>query len=1088
MKKPVLALALCLSAAALAQAPAPSPGPTKWDVNAPGGATLRTVPIDVAEGSWMDLDVSPDGRSIAFSLLGDIYTMPIAGGMTTRLTQGLSWDVQPRFSPDGRRIAYTSDRGGGDNIWLVNADGQDQRQLTREDFRLLHAPAWSPDGQFIAAKKHFTTQRSLGTGEIWLYHVSGGAGTPLVKRPNEQHQKELGEPVFSPDGRHLYFTRNTAPGGIFEYAEDSNQPLFAIERLTIETGETATAVSGHGGAVRPAPSPDGRAIAFVRRDRDGSALYVKDIESGVERRLASGLDRDVQETWAITGLYPNTAWTPDSRSILFWAGGRINRVDADGGNRAIIPFRVQDERQVIDAVRPQVAVAPDRFSTKMVRFAALSPDRRSILFESLGKLWLKPAAGGPARRLTPGDDDARELWPAWSRDGRQVAFVRWTDDALGQILVVPASGGAGRAVTTVPGHYASPVWSPDGRTIAFERRSGGRLTSARWSENPGVWRVPSSGGGATRIAASAGSPQFANRSDRLFMVTQGQGKAQLISSNADGEARRTHASGELATDFRVSPDGRHVAFRQNYEAHVMPLLPGPQDVSADAKTRALPVTRASRGGADYIHWADNGATLAWSIGPSLKQVATADLFGNRPLGPDSRAVLPVAVAIDLSMPVVADKPRGAIAITGARVVTMAGADGGIIDDATIVVQGDRIAAIGPAGTTPVPDDALIIDATGRTIIPGLIDAHAHGPQGTGDLIPQQNWSAVQALALGTTTIHDPSNRASEIFAAAEYQRAGLLLAPRIFSTGEIIYGAKSARVYAEIDGLDDALAHVRRLKAQGALSVKNYNQPRREQRQQVAEAARREGLQVVAEGGALWGMDMNLIADGNATLEHNIPLETFYADMLQLIGGTRVAYTPTLVVAFGGLAGDPYWRAHTDIWEQPLLIAHTPPTVLRESLRRPIAAADQYFDLFAAREAHRLAKIGIPVAIGGHGQQAGIAPHWELWSFVRGGMTPVEALAAGTREAARSLGMERDIGTLEQGKLADLVILAADPTRDIRNSEQVVQVMQGGRLYDAATMNELAPAARSRPQHWWIRDPGAVTGAAPPVDARGHPH
>lgn len=1087
MKRPTLMLALLLcAAAAVAQPTAPSS--LKWDVNAPGGASLRTVPIDVSEGSWMDIDVSPDGRSIAFSLLGDIYTMPIAGGTATRLTQGLAWDVQPRFSPDGRRIAYTSDRGGGDNIWLMQANGQDQRQLTREDFRLLHAPAWSPDGRFIAAKKHFTTQRSLGTGEIWLYHVSGGAGTPLVKRPNEQHQKELGEPVFSPDGRHLYFTRNTSPGAVFEYAEDSNQPLFAIERLTIETGEIATAVSGHGGAVRPAPSPDGRAIAFVRRDRDGSALYVKDIASGVERRLASGLDRDVQETWAITGLYPNTAWTPDSRSILFWAGGQLNRVDTDGGNRRTIPFRVNDERQVIDALRPQVDVAPDRFSTRMVRFATLSPDGRTVLFESLGKLWVKPANGGTARRLTPGNDDARELWPAWSRDGRQVAFVRWTDDALGEIRIVSASGGAGRAITAVPGHYAVPAWSPDGQTIVFERRSGGRLNSARWSENPGVWRVPSAGGSATRIAAGASSPHFADRSDRVFLTAQSQGKAQLISSNLDGEARRTHASGELATHYRVSPDGRHVAFRQNYETHVMPLLAGPQDVPADAKTKALPVIRVSQGGADYVHWAENGATLAWSIGPSLKRVSVSQLFRDAPAGAEAGSAAPPSTAIDLSMTVPADKPRGIIAITGARVVTMSGADGGIIDDATIVVAGDRILAVGPSGNTPIPSGATRIEAAGRIIIPGLIDAHAHGPQGSGDLIPQQNWSALQALALGTTTIHDPSNRASEIFAAAEYQRAGLLLAPRIFSTGEIIYGAKSARVYAEINGLDDALAHVRRLKAQGALSVKNYNQPRREQRQQVAEAARREGMQVVAEGGALWGMDMNLIADGNATLEHNIPLETFYADMLQMIGGSRAAYTPTLVVAFGGLAGDPYWRAHTNIWEQPLLMAHTPPTVLRESLRRPIAAADQYFDLFAAREAHRLAKLGIPVSIGGHGQQAGIAPHWELWSFVRGGMTPVEALAAGTREAARSLGMERDIGTLEAGKLADLVILSADPTQDIRNSERVVQVMQGGRLYDAATMNELAPTPRTRPPHWWTRDPAAQVGAAPAVDARGHQH
>ncbi|MEY4869341.1 MAG: hypothetical protein RIS11_535, partial [Pseudomonadota bacterium] len=192
----------------------------KWDVNAPPGLTIRQVPIAVDEGTWMNVDVSPDGKSVAFDLLGDIYVMPISGGTPNRIAEGLAYETQPRFSADGKRIAFTSDRGGGDNIWVMNVDGSDKRQLTKEDFRLLNQASWSPNGQFIAAKKHFTTQRSLGTGEVWLYHISGGSGVPLVKRPNETHQKELGEPIFAPDGKHIYFTRNTTSGPIFEYAQD----------------------------------------------------------------------------------------------------------------------------------------------------------------------------------------------------------------------------------------------------------------------------------------------------------------------------------------------------------------------------------------------------------------------------------------------------------------------------------------------------------------------------------------------------------------------------------------------------------------------------------------------------------------------------------------------------------------------------------------------------------------------------------------------------------------------------------------------------------------------------------------------------
>ncbi len=149
----------------------------KWDVSAPPGMKVHQVTIDVTEGSWMNLDVSPDGKTIAFDLLGDIYTMSISGGIPKRIAEGLPYETQPRFSPDGKRIAFTSDRGGGDNIWIMNADGSDKRQVTKEDFRLLNQPSWSPDGRFIVAKKHFTTGRSLGTGEVWLYHVSGGNAT-----------------------------------------------------------------------------------------------------------------------------------------------------------------------------------------------------------------------------------------------------------------------------------------------------------------------------------------------------------------------------------------------------------------------------------------------------------------------------------------------------------------------------------------------------------------------------------------------------------------------------------------------------------------------------------------------------------------------------------------------------------------------------------------------------------------------------------------------------------------------------------------------------------------------------------------------
>ena len=1062
--------------------------PPAWDVNKPRGLRTREVRMQVDEGSWMNVDVSPDGRLIAFDLLGDIYTMPIAGGTPTRIAEGLAFEHQPRFSPDGRRIAFTSDRGGGDNIWVMNVDGGDKRQVTKEDFRLLNQPSWSPDGRFIAAKKHFTTGRSLGTGEIWLYHVSGGGGVQLVKRASEQLQKELGEPIYAPDGKSIFYTRNVSPGPIFEYAQNSRTDLFDIERYDIDSGEVTTAVSGVGGSVRPTPSRDGKRIAFVRRENNITKLWVKDLASGVERVVYGALDRDVQETWAVTGVYPDMAWTPGDTAIVFWAGGKLRRVAPDGSGGSVIPFRIDDTRVIVDAVHPQIAVAPDRVTTRMPRWATVSPDGRTVVFETLGKLWTKPVAGGTAVRLTRGSDEL-ELFPSWSRDGRQIVFVGWSDAGLGQIRTIAARGGSPRTVTTLAGHYRRPRFSPDARTIVFEQGEGGGLTAARGNPGSGAYRVAASGGAPVRIAKDVAAPQFGRSDDRVFLIATEKDKRQLVSTDLSGQDRRVHASGELVNDYQISPAGDYVAFRQNYEAFVMPLIPGRQAVEVDAKGGPLPVTRVSGDGADFINWSNDGAQIHWSAGPTLYTATTESLFRTQPVpsGEEAPKFVAPRTGVSLSMEVAADKATGTTALTGARVVTMARGDGGIIDDATILIRGDRIVAVGPRASIAIPAGTRTIDATGKIIIPGLVDAHAHGPQGDDEIVPQQNWSAMANLAMGTTTVHDPSSRSAEIFPAAEMQQTGMLLAPRTFSTGEIVYGAKAPDVYAQIDTYEDALAVIRRLKAQGAHSVKNYNQPRREQRQMVVAAAQAENMEVVPEGGSLFTLDMSLVQDGNATVEHNVPLEHFYADVVNLWSQTTVGYTPTLVVAYGGPAGDPYWRAHSDVWRHPLLSRHAPPALLAaQNARREIAPEEDYVDGATAREAGKLAAKGVPVAIGAHGQQPGLGAHWELWSFVRGGFTPIEALRAGTIASATSLGYARDVGSLEPGKLADLVVLTADPTVDIRNSDKIAQVMLGGRLYDAATLNETATGTRKRLPYWWEGgNGGADTGAKITV---GHGH
>jgi imidazolonepropionase-like amidohydrolase len=429
---------------------------------------------------------------------------------------------------------------------------------------------------------------------------------------------------------------------------------------------------------------------------------------------------------------------------------------------------------------------------------------------------------------------------------------------------------------------------------------------------------------------------------------------------------------------------------------------------------------------------------------------------------------PAAQGVNIGFRIRADRPAGKLAFVGARIVTMKGDE--VIDDGALVTDGNRIVAVGPRSQVAIPPDAMVYEVGGATIIPGLVDVHAHGPQATNGIQPQRNWLHFAQLAFGVTTTHDPSNDTDAIFGAAELARAGKIVAPRIFSTGTILYGADSA-YRAIVDSKDDALSHLRRLHAVGAFSVNSYNQPRRDQRQQVIAAARELGMMVVPEGGSLYQHNMSMVVDGHTGVEHALPVARIYRDVTQLWGATAVGYTPTLVVANGGLSGEVYWYAATRVWENERLLRFVP----RESVdpvarRRIIAPEGDWNHLRAAEVARTLANAGVRVNIGAHGQREGLAAHWEIWSLVDGGMTPLQALRAATANGAHYLGMDRDIGSLEPGKLADFAVIAGNPMVDIRSTEKVQYTVVNGRIFDAATMNELGHRPRARGSMFWEHD------------------
>jgi imidazolonepropionase-like amidohydrolase/Tol biopolymer transport system component len=1049
----------------------------KWDVNNPPGPS-HDVDIDVTKGTWLSVDVSPDGKEIAFDLLGDLYVIPFAGGEAKAISTGVAWDMQPRFSPNGKWIAFTSDRSGGDNIWIMNRDGSDPKQVSKETFRLLTQPAWAPDSESIVARKHFTSERSLGAGEMWLYHRSGGDGLQMTKKRTDQ--KDTGEPVFSPDGKYLYFSDDVTAGAIFEYNKDPNGQIYVIQRLDRESGETERYVTGPGGSIRPTPSPDGKSLAFIRRVRYRSTLFVRDLESGRETPLYDGLDRDMQETWAIHGVYPSMAWTPDSKSIVFWAGGGIHRIDAATKQVTDIPFHVKGTRRVTEAVRVPIDVAPEKFDVKMLRWTEVSPRGNQVVYQALGNLYIRDLPNGTPRRLTKQSDHG-EYYPSWSRDGKSIVYTTWNDETFGTVRVVAATGGEGRVVSEKPGHYLEPSFSPDGSRIVYRTTGDGYLTTALWGGAQGIYVVPSAGGKATLVTKKGVLPSFGASNDRVFFVTfEDEGKRALNSIDIDGSDERKHALSAFATDFAISPDEKWLAWTENFDAHITPFLRTGKTIEIGPKMSSVPVSTVTRDAGEYVHWSGDSKRLYWSLGPELFSRDLKDAFAFLDGAP---AKLPEAPekGTNISFTNTYDVPSGSIALTNARIITMHGDD--VIENGTVVINGNKIAAIG--ANVSVPAGAKVIDAAGKTIMPGIIDVHWHGSMGSDQIIPQQSWVNYAALALGVTTIHDPSNDTAEIFSASEMAKAGMIVGPRIFSTGTILYGAK-APFKAEINSLDDALAHLRRMKAAGAFSVKSYNQPRRDQRQQVIAAARQLDMMVVPEGGSLFEHNMTMVVDGHTGVEHSIPVGKIYDDVTQLWGHTKVGYTPTLIVGYGGNWGENYWYQKTNVWEDERLSQFVPRRILdARSRRRVMVPEDEINHLNNARVVKQLHDAGVNIQLGAHGQRESLGAHWELWMFEQGGMTPMQALRAATLDGARYLGFDREIGSLEVGKLADLIVLDANPLENIRNTHAVKYTVVNGRIFDAATMNEIGNHPRTR-KPFFFQMPGSETWGPAATEAMTH--
>ncbi len=1051
-----------------------------------------TIKFSTTEGTWMSLDVSPDGKTIVFDLLGDIYTLPIEGGEAKKIVGGMAFESQPKYSPDGKTIVFLSDRSGGENVWIMKADGTEPKAITTATKAMFVSPSWSEDGNYILVSR---SDQSIGTFYPFMYHKDGGSGVsigppappmpgPGQAGPFPPRMNTMGV-IASPEGRFVYFAQRQ---NAFEY--NARFPMWQVFRFDRDTGETSRVTNAQGSALRPVLSPDGKNLVYATRFETKTALRVRNLETNQERWLINNVTRDDQESRATRDTFPTYTFMPDGKSLIVPVNGKIARVDFATGQATNIPFNANVEVEVGPRAyfKYRVEDTPT-VSARLIRYPTISPDGKRVAFTAFSKLYVMDLAGGTPKRVTSGTEG--EFMPTWSPDGRSIAYVTWSRQG-GNIFSVSPDGAAPRRLTSTAAFYSYPAYSPDGSKIVFITgavddqlfadiredheylspeeeilHKGGNpreVTGISGSTGTDLRYIPANGGAAVHIAATQGGrlPHFSDDPNRVY-VTTGQG---LASIRLDGYDRRVHAriTGKgtppqqpAAGSMRISPDRSRVFLELQGKHYVVTLPRSGRDtvnISLASPTSNVPVKKMSAFGGDYLDFARDGKSVSWSWGTKLYRQS---IDSDKP------------ETFDIDVTSARHKPKGTVLLSGARIVTMKGDE--VIERGDILVTDNRIIAVGPKGKVTAPAGTKTVDMTGKTIVPGFVDVHAHmwPPR---DLHQPQVWQYLANLAYGVTTTRDPQSATTDIYAYADLVETGEILGPRVFTTGPGVFSGLS---------LDDKEAvgnYIKRYRdAYKTDTLKQYVVGDRNVRQMVAMACIDNKITPTTEGALDMKLDLSQMIDGYTGNEHALPLQPIYNDVVQFVAKTKTYYTPTILVAYGSPWVENHFFETTDVLKNTKLARYIPRELINGMMRRRPQwfAPEEYNYGGIAKGVADVVKAGGRAGIGGHGQMQGLGVHWEIWAIQAGGLSNHDTLRVATIFGAEAIGLDADVGSIETGKLADLVIMDANPLADIRNTNTISYVMKNGELFAGNTLNQLWPTPKPlEPQYWWGLEPKDV--------------
>jgi hypothetical protein len=821
------------------------------------------------------------------------------------------------------------------------------------------------------------------------------------------------------------------------------------------------------------------------------------------------------------------AFTPDSQELIVSYGGELKAIRIADNTVRDIPFTAEVNLELGPKLEFKYPISDEKqVQVTQIRDAVPSPDGLRLAFTALNRLYVMDLPNGTPRRLT--QNNFTEAQPAWSPNGAELVFTTWKSGG-GHLFKVSTDGKKKPVqLTQVPGIYTEPAWSSKNNRIVFLRGfaqtyDDGIGPRTMGTQDDLVW-ISAMGGTINFIDKAEGrtTPHFTNQDDRIYLSNSRKG---LLSIRWDGTDEKEHlvlkgietyGSSDILeaghghnlpdllpsiddreptdkasrpTEIRISPDGKQALAKINNDIYTVtvPRYGKTPTISvARPESASFPAVKLTKLGGEFPAWSSDGKYVHWSLGAShfrydlaagerfrdsVKAAAKAEK--ENPIKKDSVADKTdtkeettkkeyEAREIKIALKYTLDIPEGSLLLQNARIITMEGDE--VLDSGDVLIRNNRIVAVGPTGTLNVPSDTEIMDLTGKTVVPGFIDTHAHMWPAWG-IHRNKVWVYDANLAYGVTTTRDPQTATTDVLTYSDMVNAGMMTGPRIYSTGPGV-GYWSYKL-TSLDQTKDILRQYSEY--YNTKTIKMYLTGNRQHRQWIIMAAKELELMPTTEGGLDFKLNMTQLLDGYPGHEHSLPINPIYKDVVQTIAASGMAVTPTLLVSYGGPWAENYYYETEDVWGDSKLQHFTPYEELADKSRRRGAwfMPEEHVFQKHAKFMKDLVEAGGLAGIGSHGQLQGLGYHWELWSMASGGMSAHDALKVSTILGAKALGLDNDLGSLKVGKLADMVILNANPLENIRNSNTVEFVLKNGRVYQGNTLNEVWPSQKEAPVYNW---------------------